>query len=131
MFGDASIGGVPYWCPTDLARAKRINAAASDFFWNGEFRDNIGLTCTTRSGALGTARWFRKDNDLLITVSNPTREQQKYEVSLERGTSGTFSRLKQAKALADGVEVPFQADSNHLTVKVAVPAVQVDAVLVK
>ena len=101
LFGDASIGGVPYWCPTDLVRAKRINAAASDFFWTGQFMDNIGLTCTTQSGAPGAARWFRKGKDVLITVSNPTHEPQTYEVSLVPDTPGMFSHLKRAKALAD------------------------------
>ena len=131
LFGDASIGGVPYWCSTDLGRAKRINAAASDFFWKGEFNDNIGLTCATQSGALGTACWFRKGKDLLITVSNQTREPQTYEVSLVRDATAAYDRPKQATALAAGVAVPLQADSTHLTVEVAVPAGQVEAVLLK
>jgi hypothetical protein len=129
LFGDASLGGVPYWCPTDLARAKRINAGASAFFWNGSFMDDIGLTCTTQSGSPGEAHWFKKGNDFVITVANPTHEQQLYEVSLEQATRGAFSRLKQAKALAASAEVAFQANSNRLTLKLAVPAGQVDAVL--
>ena len=52
-------------------------------------------------------------------------------MSLVRDTPGTFALPKQATALAAGVEVPLQADSNHLTVEVAVPAGQVEAVLVK
>jgi hypothetical protein len=131
LFGDASIGGVPYWCPTDLSRAKRINAAASDFFWTGQFMDDVGLTCTTQSGAIGAAHWFRKGKDLLITVSNPSGAPQTYEVSLVPATSGMVSGLKRAKALADGVEVPLRTGSNHLTVQVVVPAGQVEAVLVK
>ncbi len=121
LFGDATLGGVPYWCPTDIGRGKRMNAQAADFFWNGAFHDDIGLSLN----GPGEAHWFSRDKAILITVHNTSQEAQTYEVQLKT----VVPALTAARLLAEGTEIPVSIEGDQVTLKMPVPAGQVEAVL--
>ncbi len=126
LFGDARLGGVPYWCPSDIGRAKRINAVAGKLLLEGDFRDDIGLTV---DGG-GEGHWFRQGKQVAVTVYNPGSERATFKVSLAPGELGPVSLPKSAKALAepDQQVTPAVVDGT-LTFSVSVPGRQVEAVL--
>ena len=119
LFGDARIGGVPYWCPSDIARALRINAEASSFFWDAEFRDTVGLLIDNG----GEARWFRKDSQALVTLFNPHDRPRELAVRLRAAEMNWHGQLPTAKVLAAGIKVPVSLDGSsiRLSVKVRPP----------
>ena len=64
LFGDARMGGVPYWGVTDLGRNRAINAQVGDLFWDGVFMDDpvsythLAMTSLPmRYGATPTGSW--------------------------------------------------------------------------
>lgn len=125
LFGDASIGGVPYWCPTDIGRAMRINPQAGEFFWKGEFRDNIGLSVA----APGEAHWFRKGKQALIVVFNPKQEDKSFQCSLVMDEEWTRQPSWTVRSLAAGTEAQAQVQEGRLVTEAHVPARQLEAVL--
>ena len=125
MFGDATLGGVPYWCATDAGRAKRIGRQAAVFFIGGDFRDDIGLTLT----APGEAHWFTQGKEALISVYNPTKESQTYVVRLKTKIRPGDAPYASARALAAEADIPLTATADGFSVKVIIPARQVEAVL--
>ena len=127
LFGDARIGGVPYWCPSDIARARRINAEASSFFWDAEFRDTVGLLIDNG----GEARWFRKDSQALVTLFNPHDRPRELAVRLRAAEMNWHGQLPTAKVLAAGIKVPVSLDGSSIRLSVKVRRRQVEAVMLR
>jgi len=125
LFGDATLGGVPYWCATDLARARRISERAASFFLDGDFRDDVGLTLA----GPGEAHWFLKDREALISVYNPTGQDQAFEVALEPGAQAPDQPFARALALAANADVPLSRSGPAFALRLTVPPGQVEAVL--
>lgn len=127
MFGDARMGEVPFWCPTDIQRAKRIDAVAAPIFWHGEFMDDIGLSSSPET----EVHWFRDKVQAVITVVNNGDSAQVFNVRL------SLSQLKwkgfptSATALAAGEKLKLSKEDGFLTFKVSIPPHQVEAVLIR
>lgn len=127
LFGDPRLGGVPYWCPSDIARARRINAQASPFFWDGEFQDTLNLS--TDQG--GEVHWFRKGSEALITVFNPLDGAREFNIRFGGTLVDQDRQHLTAMALTSGTATPATLDGNSIRLKVNVPPRQVEAVLLK
>jgi hypothetical protein len=127
QFGDARIGGVPYWCPSDIPRARRINAEASAFFWDGEFRDTLGLSIDND----GEAHWFTKGSRVLVTLFNPHDGPREFTVRLQTAQINRSVQHRTAKALASGVEAATSLDAGSIRLSVKVPPRQVEAVVLR
>ncbi len=127
MFGDARMGGVPYWCPTDIQRAKKIDDAVSPIFWHGEFMDNIGLSSSPQT----EVHWFRYKGQVVITVVNNNDASQDFDVRLELSQLNWKGFPSRAQALASGRYVQITRGDGYLSFTVSVPAKQVEAVLIR
>ncbi|MHB8972645.1 MAG: hypothetical protein ACYC3X_21970 [Pirellulaceae bacterium] len=127
LFGDARLGGVPYWCPSDISRTRRINAQASSFFWNGEFRDTLDLSIDQG----GEAHWFREGSQALITVFNPHDGTREFTVRLGGMLVNQNGQCLTAMSLTSGTATQVTLDGNCIRLNVTVPSHQVEAVLVR
>jgi len=127
LFGDASIGGVPYWCPTDFRRTRRIYSVAFEVFDRGAFRDNIGLTAS--DGA--RCHWFHHGNRAVLTVHNGAAEPRKITLTLDLAQVGRSVAPKVASALAAGAPITPVVEEGRLRVTVEVPAGQIEAALLR
>jgi hypothetical protein len=125
LFGDATLGGVPYWCATDHARARRINDRAAAFFLDGDCRDDVGLTLA----GPGEAHWFVKDGEALISVRNASGQDQTFDVVLEPGALATDGPYARALALAANADIPLGRAGPAFSLRFPVPSGQVEAVL--
>lgn len=125
LFGDSRMGGVPYWCPTDIGRARSINAVASDVFWRGEYHDDTGLSATPST----EVHWFSAWRKVVVTVANTGTEAADYVVALRRDEESLKSAsLISAKTLAARQRVDLTVTPETLSFRVTVPAGQVEAV---
>ena len=122
MFGDSSMGAIPFWCPTDIHRAARINCAVKDVFIKGEFRDNVGLT--TEPAA--RAHWFRDGKRIVVSVANEGDQDREFTVRLR----WEWKLPAEGKALAADQTVAVRGENGRLAFTVKVPARQVETVLV-
>ena len=127
LFGDARLGGVPYWCPTDIARARRINALAASFFWDGDFQDTLNLSIDQG----GEAHWFREGSKALITVFNPRDGVREFNVRLGGSLATQYPKGPVATALASGIATPATLEGGVIRLNVKVPPRQVEAVLLR
>ena len=127
MFGDARMGGVPFWCPTDIHRAMKINKAAGSVFLHGQFMDDIGLSVSPAA----EVHWFREKKRAVITLVNNTASAQTYNVRLDLKQWSTGGYPKYAIALASGDKLSFKNLNNVLSFSVSVPAGQVDAISIR
>jgi hypothetical protein len=126
LFGDPLLGGVPYWCPTDIHRTKRIYAAAKDLLRTLRFMDDIGLSVP--EGA--EAHWWKKGRRALLSVMNRTDKEQSFDVRLSCDRTGIGGPPRMARALADdaAVAVALSADGN-VALQITVPPGQVETAL--
>ena len=127
MFGDARMGGVPFWCPTDIQRAKKIDDAASSIFWHGEFMDDIGLSSFPQT----EVHWFRYKDQVVITVMNNNDASQDFDVRLETSQLNWKGFPSSAQALASDRNLKITRRDGYLSFTVTVPAKQVEAVLIR
>lgn len=127
LFGDPGMGGIPYWCPTDIHRAMRINRVAGHLFLSGSYMDSAGLTSNPKTEAL----WFRGRREAVVTVRNTGGQDQSFTVDLELDRCPRHRLPISTRELAAGVNVPVYQKAGHLTIPVSVPAGQVEAVLLK
>jgi hypothetical protein len=127
MFGDARMGGVPFWCPTDIHRAMKINLAAGSVFLHGQFMDDIGLTASPAT----EVHWFRGKDRAVITIINNGSIAQTYEVRLDLKQWKMRDYLKYATALASGDKLLLKNLNNTMIFSVSVPAGQVEAISIK
>ncbi len=125
MFGDSRMGDVPYWCPTDIARARRINAAAAPVFQHGRFLDDQGLTVSPEA----EAHWFLAGSRAVVTVTSPPGQERLYTVRIGLDRLGRADRPAQATALAAGTAVDTRLRRGARELQVRVPPGQVEAVL--
>ncbi|MCC6727932.1 MAG: hypothetical protein IT208_01180 [Chthonomonadales bacterium] len=127
LFGDARMGGVPYWCPTDLARNRRIYAAAAPLFWSMRFMDDIGLSAEPAA----EVHWFRDRSRALLTAHSPAASERALTLRLDTTALGRRTPPRRARALAAGNDAPARVVDGALEVSVTVPAGQVEAVLLE
>lgn len=125
LFGDATLGGVPYWCPTDLARARRIGERVASVFLDGDFRDDLGLTVT----GPGEAHWFRQGDEAVLCVLNRAGDNQTFDVVLKPTPPAPQPPYARAVAVAAGTEVPLTHTPEACFLRLSIPAGQVEAVL--
>lgn len=123
MFGDPRMGDIPFWCPTDIHRALRINAAAGEVFQRDRFMDDQGLTIMPEA----EAHWFSGRSRAVVTVVNAGASAQAFVLRLASVGRPPAS----ARALAGDQTVATQIDEGALTLEVEVPAGQVEAVLLQ
>jgi hypothetical protein len=148
MFGDPQMGGVPFWCPTDIQRAKKINDAVGSIFWDGRFMDDIGLSAP--QGA--EVHWFRQGPRVVLTVKIKLRDAESLDIGSGRERPDVTQRLgsataitvglnlsdlgrktppRAARALAADAPVSVRIENHRLIIPVQVPAGQVEAVLLE
>jgi hypothetical protein len=124
VMSDAALGAMPYWCPSDIHRADRINAAAGEVFLKGEFLDNQGLT----SEPVARLHWFRAGRRVVVSVSNDSDAEQTYRVHLRPAGWLPVAPAK-ARALAAGGPVAVAAAEGAWEFMVTVPGRQVESVM--
>jgi hypothetical protein len=127
MFGDARMGDIPYWCPTDIHRAMRINAAAGEVFRQGRFMDDVGLTVTPAA----EVHWFRDRSRAVLTVVGAGQTEQTYALRVDLSALGQTTAPKSAKMLAADKPAPVRIEDGALVAEVTVPPGQVEAVLIE
>ncbi len=135
MFGDPATGSVPYWAPTDIHRAMRIDDAVGPLFWRSRYMDDRGLTADPGCEAL----WFKTPGRIIITLRNLTGEDLKLAwASLDLRGLSLAGPPRAATALAAGQAANWSLEARSpeglrdLRVTVPVlPARQVEAVLVE
>lgn len=125
MFGDARMGGIPYWCNTDLAREAAIRKGSIGIMTTGRFMDNLGLT----SAPGVEVHWFKQGKSALLTVYNGGAPGV-IKLMLDDAEFGGKAPRK-ARALAASADVAPTREGGKLVVSVEVPAGQVEAVLVE
>lgn len=123
LMSDAALGAMPYWCPSDIHRAKRINDAVGEVFLKGELMDAQGLT----SEPATRVHWFRRGARVVVAVSNDTDAEQTYRVDLKT-PGGMAPTTAQGRALASDAPVAVGAAQDGWEFTVTVPARQVEAV---
>jgi hypothetical protein len=127
LFGDARMGGIPYWCPSDITRNRRINAAIGELFWNAEFLDDMGLTAS--DGA--EVHWFLKGKQAVVTVFNASGAAEAISVTTAANRLPSRSSPRIARATASDEPVEARMDPAGLSLRVRVPPGQVEAILLK
>jgi hypothetical protein len=127
MFGDSRMGDIPYWCPTDIHRAMRINAAAGDVFLHGRFMDDVGLTVTPAA----EVHWFRDRSGAVLTVVGTGQTEQTYALRIDLTALGHTTAPKSARMLAADKPAPVRIDNGALVAEATVPPGQVEAVLLE
>lgn len=124
LFGDARIGGVPYWGVTDLGRNRAINAQVGDLFWDGVFMDDQGLETSPST----EGHWFLADDEAVVTVVNDASVPVRFLVTLDLRRAGKQSLPTSARAIAAEQDVAPVIWENHVVFEVSVPARQMEAV---
>ncbi len=127
MFGDSRMGDIPFWCPTDIHRAMRINAGAGDVFLRGRFLDDVGLTATPAA----EVHWFRDRSRIVLTVVGAAQQEQTYALRLELAALGQAGPPKSARMLAADRAAQVRVEDGALVTEVAAPPGQVEAVLLE
>ena len=145
LFGDPGMGGIPYWCPTDIHRAMRINRAAGDTFWRGRYMDNIGLSADPAA----EVHWFLDRSRAVLTVRNNSAAAQTFTLTLSlpsRSNAGAYHGLREAEreltslrrrgpkkaaTLAAGEALTARIAGGRLVAPLSVPAGQVEAALIE
>lgn len=127
MFGDPGTGSVPYWSPTDINRARRIDDAVGPLFWEALYRDDQGLAADPTCEAV----WFRAEGKAIVTLRNLTAADADLTVRLALAQTGQDGAPATARALAAGADLTPTAEEGRLVLTVRVPARQVEAVLLE
>ncbi len=127
LFTDARMGGIPYWCPSNIHRNRRINEAVGGFFWTARFMDDIGLTGT--DGIEG--HWFVKGRRAVVTVFNATGTNEPIAVTIAPDRLPASSHPRLCKATASDETVQARITGLGLTLAVRVPPREVEAILVE
>jgi Domain of unknown function (DUF6259) len=125
LFGDPATGSVPYWAPTDIHRAMRIDGVVGPLFWTAQFMDDQGLT----TDAEGEALWFRAPRQLVVTFRNLTDADRDLAARLDLRRTGQTGAPRSARALAAGKDVAVTVEHGRLEFTAPVPGRQVEAVL--
>ena len=121
------MGGIPYWCPSNIHRNRRINEAVGGFFWTARFMDDIGLTGT--DGIEG--HWFVKGRRAVVTVFNATGTNEPIAVTIAPDRLPASSHPRLCKATASDETVQARITGLGLTLAVRVPPREVEAILVE
>ena len=124
LFGDARMGGVPYWGVTDLGRNRAINAQVGDLFWDGVFMDDQGLETSPST----EGHWFLAEDEAVVTVVNDASVPVRFLVTLDLRRAGKQSLPTSARAIAAEQDVAPVIWENHVVFEVSVPARQMEAV---
>lgn len=123
LFGDARMGGVPYWGVTDLGRNRAINDQVGRIFWEGTFMDDQGLVLTPAAEGY----WFLADNEAVITVVNDSSVPVRYLVTLDPCPHLKGRMPQSARAVAAGQSLAPVMWEGHVVFELTVPQRQMEA----
>ncbi len=123
LFGDARMGGIPFWCPTDIHRAARIDAAAGKLMREATFMDNIGLNSDPQT----EVHWFRGKNQVVLTGTNLSAVDRTVTLTINLKALGRRNQPKRTRSAASNTAVKCQLDGKSQVIKSMIPAGQVDA----
>jgi len=127
LFTDARMGGIPYWCPSDIHRNRRINRAVGSVFWSARFMDDIGLDAP--SGV--EAHWFLKGRQAVVTVLNAAGVQGPIAVGIDARLLPAKAAPRTCRATASDEPATATLAGDAVRLSVRVPTGQVEAVLLE
>lgn len=127
LFTDARMGGIPYWCPSNIHRNRKINEAVGSFFWVARFMDDIGLTAP--EGV--EVHWLRRGKRAVVTVFNASGTAEPITVSIASSHLASRRPPTMVRATASSESVQAVASPEGLSLTVRVPAREVEAVDVR
>jgi hypothetical protein len=126
VFGDARMGGVPFWCPTDVRRARVLFDALGDFFVGAAFGGDRGVRATG-----GDAYWFAADATVVVTVAaDPRSTSGAVSVELDPAVIPVVAGAHLAgRAVVAAIDVDIVAQGDRICLSISVPPGEVDAVV--
>ena len=123
LFGDARMGGTPFWCPTDIHRAARIDTVAGKLMREATFMDNIGLSSDPQT----EVHWFRGKTQVVLTGANLSKTDHTVTITMDLKALRRSRLPKRAHSAATGVAAMVVLNGASLLVSAPIPAGQVDA----
>jgi hypothetical protein len=126
LFTDARMGGIPYWCPSNIHRNRRINEAVGEFFHEARFLDDIGL----RAPEGIEVHWFRKGKRAVLTVFNASGTAEPVAVTIA-GAHIPAGAPRATRAIVLDEAITPEPVTDGLALRVRVPAREVEAVLIE